>query len=301
MSGDAKTTAPAPWVAWVGAARPRTLPASLMPVLLGAAVAGRLDGFQLLPVILCALFALLIQIATNFANDYFDFIKGADTPERIGPNRAVASGWISPQAMWTATRIALALGVAVGSGLIVFGGWWLVIVGVASVAGALAYTAGPFPLAYRGWGDVFVVFFFGVVAVTVTVYVQTGTWESLALAGGLGIGLLINNLLVVNNHRDRETDLKAGKRTTVVRFGRRFGEVQYAFAVVGSLLAVGWVWTEGVSFLILGTALVVALFGFRHLYLLHHARTREDYGKVLVGTANTFILYAVLFSLGLMA
>lgn len=285
---------------WLLAARPRTLPAAVLPVLLGSAVADEAGCFQMLPAVVCGIFALLIQVGTNYANDYFDFKKGADTPERIGPNRAVASGWVTPGTMRNATAGVLVAAFLVGLILIHYGGVWLILIGVLSILFALGYTAGPFPLAYLGLGDLFVLIFFGLVAVPVTAYVQTGGWEPLAFWGGFGLGLLITNLLVVNNYRDAETDRGAGKKTLVVRFGRRFGELQYLLSVAIACAVPALMAALGAPPLVLLASIVPALPGFLAARALGRAESRDDFGKILIATANVFILYGALLSLGLL-
>ena len=160
--------------AWIEAARPRTLPASAAPVIAATAYAAHDGLLQWTPALLCLLFALLAQIASNFGNDYFDFKKGTDRPDRTGPQRAVASGLISPRAMFMATVAVLALACIARLGLVYYGGWWLVPAGACIALFALAYSAGPYPLSYHGLGDITVLLFFGLVPVNLTYYVQTG-------------------------------------------------------------------------------------------------------------------------------
>lgn len=229
MSANAKV--------WLEAARPKTLPAALVPVLVGAALAARAGDFALVPAALCLGFALLVQIGTNFANDYGDFVKGADRADRLGPRRVVAAGMVSPRAMIAATALVLAAAFGLGLGLVAWRGWELLPVGIASLLFAWAYTSGPFPLAYRGLGDVFVFIFFGLVAVGGTAYTMTGRIDATTFLAAAPVGLLATNILVVNNHRDAGTDARAGKRTTVVRFGRRFAVRQYAWSLVLAALA----------------------------------------------------------------
>ncbi|MDR1203437.1 MAG: 1,4-dihydroxy-2-naphthoate polyprenyltransferase [Tannerellaceae bacterium] len=219
---------------WLEAARPRTLTASVSPVLLGCALAYRDGVFKIIPAILCLLVALLAQIASNFANDYFDFKKGADNEERLGPERAVASGWIAPENMLIGTFIALGLACLCGLGLLYYGGWQLLIVGVGIAVCVLAYSAGPYPLAYNGWGDVCVLLFYGVIPVCFTYYVQALSYSLLSFLLSFAVGFLSINILVVNNYRDYEQDKKVGKRTTIVLFGRTFGK---AFYLLNGLLA----------------------------------------------------------------
>lgn len=218
------------WRVWLEATRPRTLPAAVAPVLVGTALAERSGGALPAAASACLGFALLIQIGTNFANDYYDFLKGADTAERVGPRRAVASGLIRPAAMRAAMIAVFAAAFLVGLTLLGYGGWPLLVVGVTSIACGVAYTGGPYPLAYHGLGDVFVFIFFGLVAVGATAYVQSGALDAPAWIAGSGIGALAANILVANNYRDVETDAKAGKRTLLVRWGRGYGRAQFAFA-----------------------------------------------------------------------
>ncbi len=226
------------FVAWVEAARPKTLPASISPVLVASALAWHDGVFQATPAILCLLVALLAQIASNFANDYFDFKKGADTEERLGPDRAVASGWITPKSMLIGTFIALGLACLSGCFLLFYGGWELILVGIAIALCVLAYSAGPFPLAYNGLGDICVVLFYGIVPVCFTYYVQANAFSILSMILSVAVGLLSVNILIVNNYRDYEQDKKAGKKTTIVLFGRRFGLVLYLLNGLIALLLV---------------------------------------------------------------
>ena len=208
--------------AWVEAIRPRTLPVSCAGVLAGTACALSGGYFRWLPACICLLFAILAQIVSNFANEYYDFRNGLDRKGREGFRRGVTEGDISPQAMKRATYGLLAATAAVGCCLIPFGGWLLVAVGAAIALFAIAYSAGPYPLSHHGLGDVAVVFFFGIVPVYFTAWVQLGAAPSpYTLAIGVATGLLAANVLIVNNYRDRDDDLAVGKRTTAVIFGRR--------------------------------------------------------------------------------
>ena len=214
---------------WLAAARPRTLPAAVAPVLVGSALAFHDGRFRPGTATLCLAFAVLVQIGANFANDYYDFVQGADTCRAArGPKRAVASGWVKPAAMRAAMLAVFAAAILAGAGLILRGGPWMAAVGFASVLSAIAYTGGPFPLGYHGLGDLFVFVFFGLVAVTVTYFVQAGRVSREAVLAAVPVGLLTANILVVNNYRDMETDAAAGKRTLVVKFGRGFARGQYA-------------------------------------------------------------------------
>lgn len=202
-------------MAWIEAARPKTLPASISPVIIGCALAFRDGAFQWIPALLCFGVALLAQIASNFANDYFDFKRGADGSDRLGPERAVAQGWITPKAMLKGTFLMLGLACLCGCGLLFFAGWELIPVGLAIALCVLAYSAGPFPLAYRGLGDICVLLFYGIIPVCFTYYVQTLTFSWLTLILSIAVGLLSVNILIVNNYRDYRQDKAAGKRTTM--------------------------------------------------------------------------------------
>ena len=219
---------------WLEATRPKTLPAALCPFMIGTSLAVNDGYFDWRPAIICLMFGLLVQIGTNFANDYLDGIRGTDTEARLGPRRAVASGLIEPHTMKLAAKFILAVAFCFGLFLIPFGGWWLLLVGLVSVLCAWLYTGGPYPLAYHGLGDVFVVLFFGFIAVGCTYYVQSGVISSEALLLGLASGLVVNNILVVNNYRDFEEDRAAAKKTLVVLFGRRFAQFQYLGAASAS-------------------------------------------------------------------
>lgn len=222
---------------WLEAARPRTLPAAVAPVLVGSALAWRAGAFDALAAAICLAFSLLVQIGTNFANDYYDFVRGADTAQRVGPRRAVAAGIVSPVVMKRAMGLTFGLAFALGLSLVAWGGWWLVFIGVASIASGIAYTGGPWPLGYHGLGDLFVFVFFGLVAVGATFYVQAGFVTSDVASAAAAVGLLAANILVANNYRDVETDAAAGKKTLVVHFGRRFAVWQYALSALVALLA----------------------------------------------------------------
>ena len=285
---------------WILAARPKTLVASLAPILVGAALAyEKIEYYDYLAIFLCFGFSVLIQISTNFANDYFDFIKGADTEERIGPDRMVSKGLISPQLMLVGTIICLLMAFSLGVILMehVQANRILLGVGVVSVLSALAYTGGPFPLAYNGLGDCFVIFFFGLLAVCLTEYVLMCSAQFFWIPSwgiGLSVGLVINNLLVVNNYRDFEEDRSTGKNTLVVIFGRKFGLYLYAFgffiASVGCSIAY-----ENSRFTLL--LIPLALFCMRKLT---GAKEAKDYDNVLALSAVIVVLYALFTAFGIL-
>ena len=282
---------------WFLAARPKTLPAAACPVVAGIFLA-RIDGaFAWLPAVICLLFAFLVQIGTNFANDYFDFKKGSDTDQRKGPARAVASGWITPKAMLNATIVTLALAFFVGLSLIPFGGWSLLLLGVLSIACAVLYTGGPYPLAYKGLGDVFVILFFGLIAVAFTYFVQVGEHSIETWVVGFAMGLLINNLLVVNNMRDIDEDRQSNKMTLPARFGRNFAVIQYQAAITIAcfiMLILAFVTDRYVYFL---PAMSYPVGRYLAIMTMS-AKTPQNYNRVLALTSVFLILFTCLFAGG---
>ncbi len=298
------STRPSSFVIWLAAARPKTLPAAVAPVLVGSALAWRDGAFIGLAALSCLIFALLIQVGTNFANDYYDFVQGADTAERVGPKRAVAAGWVGPPVMKRAMIAVFAVAFVAGLSLLPYGGWPLLVVGVASIVCGVAYTGGPFPLGYHGLGDLFVFLFFGLVAVCTTYFVQAGTVSAAAGLTATGVGLLAANILVVNNYRDVETDAKAGKRTLVVRWGRRcarwqFG-VSHAVALAVPLLLVG---IEGTGHWLpaLLVLFVLAPVALRQMTDLQRMSAPSDLIQLLGRTGRYVAVYALLLSAWILA
>ncbi|MGF1509151.1 MAG: 1,4-dihydroxy-2-naphthoate polyprenyltransferase [Myxococcota bacterium] len=232
--------------AWWLAIRPKTLSAAAVPVVVGTAAAAALDRVAWWPAIAAMVGALAIQVGTNFANDVFDFEQGADREDRLGPQRAVASGLIAPRAMRLGMGVAFGTAFLTGVYLVTVGGWPIVVIGLASIASGIFYTASRYSLAYLGLGDLFVLVFFGFVAVGGTFYVQVQSLVPWVLWAALPIGAWATNIIVVNNLRDRSTDAKAGKKTLAVRFGRRFSLVQYgllggvAYLVPVGFVVAGW-------------------------------------------------------------
>jgi 1,4-dihydroxy-2-naphthoate octaprenyltransferase len=221
---------------WLLAARPRTLPAAVAPVLVGTALAGADDVFRALPFVAALIGSTFIQVGTNLSNDYSDARRGADTEDRLGPVRVTAGGLMPPRRVLIGTYVAFGVAVAAGLYLAAVSGWELLVVGVASILAGVLYTGGPRPYGYEGLGEFFVFFFFGVVAVAGSYFVQTEDvrWEALAL--GVPVGLLAAAILVVNNVRDVDTDRRAGKRTLAVKLGRERARVLFTAMVVVSFL-----------------------------------------------------------------
>jgi 1,4-dihydroxy-2-naphthoate polyprenyltransferase len=227
------------------AARPRTLPASVAPVLVGTSL-GATDGdFRPLAFAAALLGAVLIQVGTNLSNDYSDARRGADTEDRLGPVRVTAGGLVPPRQVLVATWVSFGAAVAVGMYLVAVAGWELLLVGGASILAGVLYTGGPRPYGYEGLGELFVFLFFGIVAVTGSYFVQDErlTWEAFALA--VPVGLLAAAILMVNNIRDLETDRRAGKRTLAVKLGGRNARALYAAMVFGAFAIAPAPWVAG--------------------------------------------------------
>lgn len=217
---------------WILAVRPRTLTAAAAPVFAGSGLAWHHGHFRFLPALAALVGALLIQVGTNLANDYYDFLRGGDPQDRVGPVRVTQAGLLPPPAVRRAAYGVLGAAFLVGIYLVGVGGWPVVVIGLASLASAVAYTGGPFPLAYHGLGDLFVFVFFGLVAVGGTYWVQALAWNPAVLLAGAGVGALTTAILVVNNLRDRETDARVGKRTLAVRLGVRGTQGEFLLAVL---------------------------------------------------------------------
>lgn len=248
--------------------------------------------------VICLGFALLVQIGTNFANDYFDFVKGADTAARVGPRRAVAAGLISPQTMLLATAMVLLAAFFVGLLLVREGGWILLPIGVVSIVCAIAYTGGPFPLGYNGLGDLFVFIFFGLVAVETTFFVQAGYISPDVTSCAAAVGLLAANILVANNYRDMETDAVAGKKTLVVRFGRKFAVWQYALSVIFALVCPLALFLYGYRWPVL-LPLVLCPLAAKLTRRLALSREPAEQIALLGATAKFLAIYGVLLSAGI--
>jgi 1,4-dihydroxy-2-naphthoate octaprenyltransferase len=284
---------------WLEATRPKTLPAAVCPVMVGSSMAYHDGLFHWIPSLICLCFALLIQIGTNFANDYLDGVKGTDTEARIGPRRAVAFGSVRPLAMRRAALTVLTFAFILGLSLIFYGGWWMLLIGASSVICAWLYTGGPYPLAYNGLGDLFVILFFGLIAVGCTYFVQALQITVDALLLGLACGLVINNILVINNYRDLEEDTLASKRTMVVTMGRRFAQIQYLGSTVlaaAILLVLAW---EQHAFW-LGLAGVPLSYGVVIGARLHRLSTADEFLGALKASGVIVAAFGVLVSVGML-
>ena len=278
---------------WVLAALPKTLPVSMAPVILGYAIAYSHHCFNIFPAFLCMIFAVLAQITSNLINDYYDFKKGADREDRLGPLRTVSAGLITPKKMMHAIIITICVAMLSGIMLIHFGGWQLIFVGLLVGIFAYAYSGGPYPLSYKGLGDLAVIVFYGIVPVMFTYYVQGLSFPFVAWILSLGIGLTGLNLLIVNNYRDMEADIISGKKTTVVRFGRKTMRSVYIInCIIAAIIACFAL--KIFSFVIIP----FVIFSFMLWKKLGKLKGRE-LNKLLGMTSMNVLLYSLLISLTL--
>ena len=284
--------------AWILAARPKTLAAAATPVLLGCALAYTAGAFQWIPAMLCFLFAFSMQIDANFINDYYDYLKGSDREDRLGPERACAQGWITLSAMKKGMIITTLLSCCWGLLLLRYCGLEMIPVGMLCVLFAFLYTAGPYPLAYHGWGDVLVIVFFGFVPVGCTYYTMAHDWTWNVTIACAACGLVSDLLLMLNNYRDRDQDKISGKRTLVVRFGEAAGRLAY---LILGILAVGLC-----SFYAFNGYLLASLLPL--LFLIPHVATWHEMTRIFQGkalnrvlgkTARNIVWFGLLLSLGL--
>jgi 1,4-dihydroxy-2-naphthoate octaprenyltransferase len=281
------------------AARPKTLPAAVAPVLVGTALAFHDNAFGLLPALAALLGALLLQIGSNFANDYFDFFKGADTADRLGPVRVTASGLITPGQLRWGMVVVFGLAVLDGLYLVQVGGWPILAVGVASILAAILYTGGPFPFGYYGLGDLFVFIFFGLVAVCGTYYVQALTLTWPVVVAAIPPGLLITAILVVNNLRDIETDAKAGKRTLAVMLGRAGTRREYGLLLILAYLLPLFLWVGhdySPAVLLCWVTLPLA---YKSLREENRKLDGPSLNAALAGTARLSLIFSLLLAVGL--
>lgn len=283
--------------AWLAAIRPKTLPAAASPVLVGSALAFQARGFAIGPALAALVGALLIQVGSNLANDVYDHEHGADSSDRLGPLRVTQAGLLTGDEVKQGMRAVFGAAALVGLYLVAVAGWPVIVIGLVSIVAAIGYTGGPFPLAYKGLGDVFVLLFFGFVAVCGTAYVQMGAVPTAAWPAGLVIGCLATAILVVNNVRDHETDRVAGKRTLPVVMGRHFGVIEYAVLMVvayGTTYLMAWYDVVSTWALLSFGTLPIALVLFLHV--------RKHRGPILnttlAQTAKLLFVFSALFSAG---
>jgi 1,4-dihydroxy-2-naphthoate octaprenyltransferase len=283
---------------WLLAARPKTLPAGIVPVLVGGVIAYSHDGFSLLPFFAALFGSIMIQIGTNFANDLFDYKKQTDREDRIGPLRVTQAGLVTPKQTAIATVVAFGLAMMAGIYLVYIGGWPIVIIGTASILCGLLYTAGPYALGYLGLGEIFVLVFYGPVALAGTYYVQTLECPTEVIIAGLPFGMLSTAILIVNNLRDIETDKKSGKNTLAVRFGRNFARIEYAVMIAGAgaIPPLMTVMEFGNEFLYVTIAYL--LFAPPAVRAVFSSTDGEKLNATLAATGRLLIIFGICFSIG---
>ncbi|MBC8214411.1 MAG: 1,4-dihydroxy-2-naphthoate polyprenyltransferase [Candidatus Marinimicrobia bacterium] len=283
---------------WLIAIRPKTLPAAISPVLVGIALAYHDNEFHLLVAIATLFAAVLLQIGSNLANDVFDFLKGADTENRLGPKRVTQSGLLTPSQVKNGMVVTFVLALFIGCYLAFIGGLSIVIIGIASIIAGVIYTGGPYPLGYHGWGDVFVFLFFGIIAVPGTYYLQTGIISAESILLGIAIGAISTAILVVNNLRDIKTDSKAGKKTLAVRFGTLFVKIEYILLLViayliPTILALKW---NQLSLFLPIFSIPLAV----RLAIRLSTESGKFLNEVLVQTAKLLFIFALLLTFGIL-
>lgn len=287
------------WSAWVLAIRPRTLPAAAAGVVMGSALAWYDGFFRLDATVACLLTALLLQIGSNLANDVFDFERGTDTPQRLGPVRVTQAGLLTPSQVKYGMAAVFGLAALLGLYLAWLGGWPIILIGLAAILSAIAYTGGPFPLGYYGLGDLFVFLFFGLASVAGTYYVQAGFVSAAVWWMTIPPGLIITAILVVNNLRDLENDRKAGKRTLAVILGGRATKMQYLICMLAAYLALplaAWLGFVPWSSLLAWLSLPLALRATRTVF----TQRGRPLNAALAGTGQTALLFSILFWVGLL-
>jgi 1,4-dihydroxy-2-naphthoate octaprenyltransferase len=283
---------------WVLASRPKTLWAAISPVIIGTAMAYGDGKLHVISAVLAAVGAILIQIGTNFANDYYDFIRGVDKKDRLGPTRVTQFGLVKPRTMKFATILVFLLAFLSGLYLIYRGGWPILIVGLLSILFGILYTAGPYPLGYNGLGDIFVLLFFGIVAVGGTYYVQTLQLNLLVILAGISPGLFAMAILTVNNLRDIYSDKKAGKRTLAVRFGENFARWEYLASVLIACLVPIILYFLTFSHFYALAASMVFLMAIPPIKTVFEQKPGVIFNQVLATTGRLLLIYSVIFAIG---
>jgi 1,4-dihydroxy-2-naphthoate polyprenyltransferase len=285
--------------AWGLAIRPRTLPAAAAGVVMGSALAWRDGFFRMDAALACLITALLLQIGSNLANDVFDFERGTDTPNRLGPTRVTQAGLLTPSQVKFGMGIVFGVAALLGLYLAWLGGWPIILIGIAAIISAIAYTGGPFPLGYYGLGDIFVFIFFGLAAVAGTYYVQAGSVSAAAWWMTIPPGLIITAILVVNNLRDIDNDRKGGKYTLAVIFGEQFAKIEYMLCMLAAYLVLplaAWLGIVSWFSLFAWGSLPIA---FRAVLTVLTQRGRP-LNAALAGTGQTAFVFSVLFWMGML-
>ncbi|MFN1836013.1 1,4-dihydroxy-2-naphthoate polyprenyltransferase [Balneola sp. MJW-20] len=285
---------------WVEASRPKTLAAAFVPVFVGASLAYSDTMFRWDTTIVALICAFLIQIGTNFANDYFDYIKGSDTDERIGFRRATAAGLVAPKTMLNATILSMGLAFLLGLYLVYIGGYTILIIGLLSLLFGILYTGGPYPLGYNGLGDVFVFLFFGLVAVMTTYYVNALEWSVESFWASLAVGALCTNILVINNLRDVEQDKKSGKKTLGVLLGDRALKWEYTLMILLAYAITPHFYFKLDHNLWIFLPLLIAPMAIDEVYKIWTDDNKLVLNNTLERTARFMVLFGILFSIGIL-
>lgn len=284
---------------WVLAARPHTLPAAIMPVFVGISIAIHDGFFHTATAVITLLCSLLIQIGTNFINDLHDFLKGTDKKDRVGPVRVLASGLISTQEMKVGITVVFGSAFLLGLYLVYMSDWLIFLIGVLSLIAGYAYTAGPYPLAYNGLGDIFVFIFFGFIGTIGSYYVQVQEITMLSFWASIPVGALITNILVVNNYRDLEDDKISGKKTLAVKFGGKFARLHYvAFMILSYAILFVVYFTFKQSFFVFLPMLTIPI-SIRLIKMIYNLTGRE-LNKTLELTGKLSAIYGILFAVGIL-
>ncbi len=284
---------------WVLASRPKTLPAAIVPVLVGTAIAFHDGLFRPFEAIIALICSLLIQIATNFVNDLYDYLAGSDTADRKGPIRVLATGLITEKEMRYGIALCFGITFLLGLFLVYKAGYVILIIGILSMIAGYAYTAGPYPLAYNALGDVFVFIFFGFVATVGTYYVQALQVTHFVFWASIPVGALITNILVVNNYRDIDEDKSNGKITLAVKIGRKFTRIQYVlFMILSYIVPFVAYFTYKQNFFIL-LPLISFPYSLKLIKMVYNY-TGEELNQTLALTAKLSGIYGLLFAIGIL-
>lgn len=285
------------WRAWLLAARPKTLPAGMVPVLAAGAIAWGSGYFHAIALLAALLGSMLIQIGTNFANDLFDYKKNADTADRIGPVRVTQAGLVTPRQMALATMMIFSAATVAGIYLVYRGGWPIVMIGLISITCGVLYTAGRWALGYIGLGDLFVFVFYGPVALAGTYYVQALDISNEIIMAGIPFGMISTSILVVNNLRDMENDRICGKKTLAVRLGKRFSQIEYTVLLVGAAIVsgiIGIIYDRSYLFL----TFAYLPFSIRLIKTVFTTDDGKTLNDALASTGRLLILFGILFGAG---
>lgn len=286
------------WRIWILAVRPKTLWAAISPVIIGTAMAVDSGGFHLISALAALFGGVFIQIGTNLANDYFDYKKGADNSERLGPMRVTQAGLVTPSEIKSAAAISFSIALLFGIYLVMRCGWPIAIMGLSSIFCGVIYTAGPFALSYKGLGDLFVLIFFGPVAVGGTYFAQTLTIEWPVVVAGIAPGLLSVAILTVNNLRDVKSDEQVGKKTLVVRFGTLFSKSEYVSAIFIASVIPLVMWSISRTHLLAIVTILLVPLALPDFKKVLSESSGGELNQVLASTGRLLFLYSLLFSFG---